>query len=363
MRAPSIPSVARALVGWLLLAVILHVIFCNEVQLELLRNGGPEWASLGKWEQRRLAWIHGPLALWATFRLLDGVSLATAFLLCGLLVALGAWRWRQVLREQGLFMGGRDVVRISLIAQFFNAFLLGTAGGDVIKAWYAARSCPNQEGEAAVTVFVDRLLGMLGLLVVAGVLVIDHWHLVRDFQRFQVVALTLLLMLMAALGLLVAGFYTRLLEEGGWISRLARRIPHGSSALRALATCRQFGRRPWFLVRMLALSAAIGIVVALTYVVLARGLGMTVDASFIALVSLSAVCIAALPVTPSGLGVRENLFVWLLSIPGLSLKPGLALSLSLIAYTVNLVWSAIGGLVYLLAADRNRIQDFATKER
>ena len=114
---------------------------------------------------------------------------------------------------------------------------------------------------------------------------------------------------------------------------------------------------------MLALSAAIGIVVALTYVVLARGLGMPVDASFIALVSLSAVCIAALPVTPSGLGVRENLFVWLFSIPTLSLKPGLALSLSLIAYTVNLVWSAIGGLVYLLAADRSRIQDFATKPR
>lgn len=363
MRVPSIPSAVRALIGWLLLVVILHVIFCNEVQLELLTQAGPEWGSLGKWEQRRLAWTRGPLALWATFRLLDGVSLATAFLLCGLLVALGAWRWRQVLREQGLFMGGRDVVRISLIAQFFNAFLLGTAGGDVIKAWYAARSCPNQEGEAAVTVFVDRLLGMLGLLLVAVVLLLDQFQLLRDFQRFQLVALTLAAMLVAALGLLVAGFYTRLLEEGGWIWRLVGRIPHGASALRALATCRQFGRRPWFLVRMLALSAAIGIVVALTYVVLARGLGMPVDASFIALVSLSAVCIAALPVTPSGLGVRENLFVWLFSIPTLSLKPGLALSLSLIAYTVNLVWSAIGGLVYLLAADRSRIQDVATKPR
>ena len=63
------------------------------------------------------------------------------------------------------------VVRISLIAQFFNAFLLGTAGGDVIKAWYAARSCPNQEGEAAVTVFVDRLLGTRPVFMIAfGVL-------------------------------------------------------------------------------------------------------------------------------------------------------------------------------------------------
>ena len=49
MRVPSIPSAARALVGWLLLVVILHVIFCNEVQLELLSQGGPDWASLGKW--------------------------------------------------------------------------------------------------------------------------------------------------------------------------------------------------------------------------------------------------------------------------------------------------------------------------
>ena len=37
------------------------------------------------------------------------------------------------------------------------------------------------------------------------------------------------------------------------------------------------------------------------------------------------------------------------------LKPGLALSLSLMGYTVNLAWSAIGGIVYLLIPERHEI--------
>jgi hypothetical protein len=61
------------------------------------------------------------------------------------------------------------------------------------------------------------------------------------------------------------------------------------------------------------------------------------------------VCLAALPITPSGLGVRENFFVLLLAVdfPGFGVKPAEALSLSLLGYTLNLAWSAIGGLVYL----------------
>jgi hypothetical protein len=48
------------------------------------------------------------------------------------------------------------------------------------------------------------------------------------------------------------------------------------------------------------------------------------------------------------LGVREHLFVSLLAIeafPGV--KHGEALALALLGYTANLVWSAVGGVVYL----------------
>ena len=59
------------------------------------------------------------------------------------------------------------------------------------------------------------------------------------------------------------------------------------------------------------------------------------------------ICVAALPITPSGLGVRENLYVLTLSAPQIGVEPTHALSLSLLAYAGFLFWSLIGGLFYL----------------
>ncbi len=355
MRRARLTNVARAVAGVLLLAAIFHAIFCNEAQLQLLHEGGPDWDSLTKWEQRRLAWTRGPSELWHTLRRLDVGSLVGAFLICGGLVGLGAWRWRRVLAEQGIAMEWREVLRISLVAQFFNAFLLGTAGGDVVKAWYAARANPATRAPAAVTVFVDRILGTLGLLLAAILLALPNAILVVSYRRYQAVLLIVGGMLVAAAGLLVLGFYTHVLSEQGALARLLHRIPRGESAVRALASCRRFGRDPVFLFQMAVVSMLIAGGVAFAYVILARGLGLEIDPVTLAFVSLVVVCVSALPVTPSGLGVRENLFVWLLAVPAFQLRPGLALSLSLLGYTVNLAWSALGGVVYLLMPERAKL--------
>jgi uncharacterized membrane protein YbhN (UPF0104 family) len=56
-------------------------------------------------------------------------------------------------------------------------------------------------------------------------------------------------------------------------------------------------------------------------------------------------CISALPLTPNGLGVRENLFVLMLAVINVP-KTG-ALSVSLIASAQGLFWSLVGGLIYM----------------
>jgi hypothetical protein len=97
------------------------------------------------------------------------------------------------------------------------------------------------------------------------------------------------------------------------------------------------------------LSLAINLAIVGTFAALASGLGLQIPRWNLWFVVPAVVCLAALPITPSGLGVRENLFVVLLAVdfPGFGVKPAEALSLSLLGYTLNLAWSAIGGLVYL----------------
>ena len=99
-----------------------------------------------------------------------------------------------------------QVLRISLVAHFFNAFLLGTAGGDVVKAWYAARATPAKKPEAALTVFADRLLGTLALLLFAMLLLVPNFGLVLAYKRHAAVAALIGAMLVAAAGLVIVGF-------------------------------------------------------------------------------------------------------------------------------------------------------------
>lgn len=356
MSRSRLASIARFAVCLLLLAVIFHVIFCNEVQLQLAATSGPQWSALDKWEQRRLAWTQGPAGVWETVRKLDAASLVVSFGSCGLLVALGGLRWREVLRAQGIQLPLAPVLRISFVAHFFNAFLLGTAGGDVMKAWYVAKAAPERGLEAAFSVFVDRLIGMLALLLFTVLLAVPNWELLAGYKRHLATALMIGGMFGVAGVMTFLGFFTDTLGPDGVVLRLIRRLPRGESFAQALGGCRQLARHPGFLWRMAGWSLLVNIAIVGAFAALAQGLGVKISPVALWYLVPAIVSVAALPVTPAGLGVRENLFVWLLTVPALGVKPGAALSLSLLGYTVNLLWSVIGGVVYLATPGREQLK-------
>ncbi len=359
MQAPA-GSGGRAS-GWvrlgvagLLMGMILHIIFCNEAQLHLTTHGG-SWEALTRWEQRQLAWSRGPVELWRTVRGLEFVNLASALGLCGLPVVLGGLRWRRALQVQGLNLSRMEVTRVSFVAHFFNAFLLGSTGGDVVKAWCAARWTKHKRAEAALTVVIDRLLGTLSLLLFAAVMIPMAWEaspgvgLFGVYRRYQAVAwLVGGMAVVAAVGVGVA-FYTRLFSGEALVGQMVRRLPRGESLQRALEACRLFGRHRRYLAWAAFYSILINLSIVGTFLALASGLELEVPARVLWFVVPAVVCVAALPITPSGLGVREHLFVSLLAIdafPGV--RHGEALALALLGYTANLAWSAVGGVVYLV---------------
>jgi hypothetical protein len=76
-----------------------------------------------------------------------------------------------------------------------------------------------------------------------------------------------------------------------------------------------------------------------------------------ALVVPAIICVSALPITPSGLGVRENLYVAILAAAPFFISTTSALTISLLAYAGSLVWSLIGGAVYLFLRDREHLEE------
>jgi hypothetical protein len=64
-----------------------------------------------------------------------------------------------------------------LIAHFFNSFLLGSVGGDVLKAYYVARETHHKKTEAIITVVVDRIIGLFSMLILACIMMLLNTEL------------------------------------------------------------------------------------------------------------------------------------------------------------------------------------------
>jgi hypothetical protein len=350
-------------IGGLLLVWIVHSIFVNEArtaagQGKLFTDAGAPvaWDSLPRPAQWRYGWRHGPPALWATLRSIEVGPLLLSFALMGATLVLGMWRWRMVLRVQGLPLSFSRTAEIALVAHFFNSFLLGTAGGDLMKAYYAARQTQHKKTEAVVTVFVDRLIGLWAMLLFAGLMILPNYRLfLKSGLRTGTALVVMMLMAATALAFLAfrGGVSRAWSGARGWL----RRLPKGEWLERSLDSCRRFGRERGFVPRAFGVSMLMNLVCVLQFWTVARGLGLDVPFLVLCLVVPMITCIAALPITPSGLGVRENLFVHLLAAPTIGVPATPALSLSLLAYAGSLFWSLVGGVVYLTFKEKHHLAE------
>jgi hypothetical protein len=350
--------------GWrvgvclLLLLWIFHSIFLNEGRLWAQREG-LRWDQMSRQQQWHLAWTKGPQDLWHTLYLVHPGALAISIVLVGLALWLGVVRWRVVLEAQGLALPLGRATRISLVAQFFNSFLLGSTGGDLIKAYYAARETHHRKTEAVTTVFVDRLVGLWCMLLFAGMMMLPNFQLVRRQREFSVPAVFILAMLAALTVVLGLAFWGGVSKRFPRARHYLRRVPKGELLERSLDSCRQFGKARGFIVKSIVLSLLVNVVWVLQISVLGSGLNLSISFTALLMIVPIIFCISALPITPNGLGVRENLFVIMLAV--IAVPRTSALSLSLLASAQGIFWSLIGGVVYMGVREKEHLAEVAAE--
>ena len=122
----------------------------------------------------------------------------------GLLCTVGAItltfvRWHVLLTALGLEFRLRDTLRLGALGFALNFVSLGSIGGDLFKAIFAAKDSPGRRTEAVATVVVDRLVGvsMMLLLATAASFLVD-WSAAPAAVRVLVETIRL-----ATLGLIV----------------------------------------------------------------------------------------------------------------------------------------------------------------
>jgi hypothetical protein len=75
-------------------------------------------------------------------------------------------RWYMLMKVQSITIGFWSAVRLHFLGLFYNNCLPGSVGGDFLRAWYVTHHT-NKRLVAALSVFVDRAVGLAGLIIMA----------------------------------------------------------------------------------------------------------------------------------------------------------------------------------------------------
>lgn len=241
--------------------------------------------------------------------------------------ALAGVRWHQLMRAYGAERPPAPLrlARLHLEATFYNTFLPANVGGDLLRA-HTTRSAFDGRANAYVIVFVERLFGLSGLLLLSAMAL-----LLRPIGHSA--SLVAALAMAAAIAGVTTPFLGRRLF--GWlpgrVGALARDLPRVSSPRRIA----------WVLLS----SVLIQMVVALTGYVLLTSLGTGITlAQALALIPV-ALAAVYFP-TVAGLGAREAAFVALLATVDVGVADATAAALGMLG--VQLGCALTGGLLHLL---------------
>lgn len=120
-------------------------------------------------------------------RNLDGRLLALAFAIYLAAVSLTFVRWFWLVRVvEPSFRPGAAVL-LGFIGNLFNLVIPGAVGGDLIKAAYLVRMKVNKT-QAIASMVIDRIVGLLGLFILAGIAGAFAWPVAgADVRRLIVV--------------------------------------------------------------------------------------------------------------------------------------------------------------------------------
>jgi hypothetical protein len=100
----------------------------------------------------------------------DPWLLALAMLVFPTTFLITSFRWHKMLQAVDVHMGFRRAFVINMVGAFYNTFMPGSVGGDVFKMYYASKQTTTHRTHAVVSVFIDRILGLLALVILGGVM-------------------------------------------------------------------------------------------------------------------------------------------------------------------------------------------------
>ena len=258
-------------------------------------------------------------------------------------VLITAWRWHTLSEAQTCSLGLRKTFKPAYIAGAFNTLLPGSVGGDFIRCHYVSKKIPERKHIIYLTVFFDRLIGLMGIFTTLCIAALLH----ITFLAAQPELFLLLLFTLCGCGVLFLMIMALMIfpQRLGLSSWLKQSYPQNKWAHRLagyLDLFKEYRVPKKILFKTVCMSIVVEYLLVFSLLIIAKMMGLpALDFSQVVIALGITLLVSVIPITPGGLGVGEMAFANIL----LLLNPG-----STLAYaTIYLGYRLLSMLAYLPA--------------
>ena len=253
-----------------------------------------------------------------------------------------AFRWHVLLKVQGIHLSLPRLSGLFLIGMFYNQFLPGGTGGDIIKSYFLLKETPDKKAGALLAVVFDRFIGLVALIAITGALI----SLRYDFLSKTTETRWLLRFLLVLLGASILGLLSTFVISGfNLFHSLPQRFPGREKLIEISAAYHLYARHWRATLAAFGASIVAHLATFATFLCVAYSLRANVKiVDFFAVMPIERT-ISAMPISFAGIGWREKVLQIMLH--GLCGVPeATAILIGSLSFLVVLICCLPGAIVY-----------------
>ena len=274
------------------------------------------------------------------------VWLVCAFITLIIGKIITSYRWQVLLQAQQINIPLRFLIGSVFVGQFFNSFLPTTIGGDAMRAYDTATFSKNST-KSVVSVFADRIIGVFALAFLAVVALVIGLVSGQDVSFYVVPVLAVFLFCL--IGMLLV-FNSQMYKSMERILILIHLEKISNKLEEAYLSFNMLRNVPRVLMIAFLASLLLQVNVILFYYFIGLSLNIGVSILYFSLIVPVALVVLLVPFSINGIGIREGIFVYLLT--GLGVTNQDAIALSWISFGLMLSQGIIGGIIFALRGYR-----------
>jgi hypothetical protein len=265
--------------------------------------------------------------------------LLLALLVIPLTYLLTTWRWHMLLGAMEIYIGLWRTFVLNMVGAFYNTFMPGSTGGDLIKAYYASKHTPHRV-RAILSVIVDRVLGLLALVILGAVMACFQLQ-VPECRR--IAFLSVLALIATATGLFV--FYHPRLRRITGLEFILNKLPMQRHVTHAVEAMHLYGQKPGIAAGATVMTFPVHITVIISSYFAGQAFGLTLPFWYYWVITPVIALVGAIPIAPQGAGVMEFFAIELTRRQGVTISQAFALAMSI--RVVAMFWNLVAGIFVL----------------